>query len=926
MGKILTTFVVMVFCASIQATEYTWNPTVGTTSGSTTRYNWNKKENWLVDGVTATSYPNAADAIVIVPKTSNRIGNGTGKCKEFRYTDKTTFHIIDQGDLKLVSGGLLHAPNAALSSNNNVNWYAGVVCGDTGETGEVELRIPKNMTLQLQKSVSGTCALVKTGPGTLTCSNETKDSSKTTERTFTVPRVILKEGLLRLWGNSASTGLELVFDDEANANPTIEFGATMSNERNLVLINGGLRETARAEGKAHKFTTYNGNVRELVFRGVPQTNPVRFTGRFSGGAGLCWNPDAAETPYVFHYAGGVSDTTGQLLVSNGVVRLMKGASFTALSQTTVASGGTLRVDAAAGLGFTTARLDVDASGATLVLGPGVVLTATTAAVGGVALADGVYTQANANWITGDGVVEVGAQPERPSDILAITEGEDHAVTADSAYAGVTMDATVGDFTFTASSNAKLTIGAQGVVATGREAARTVTLNGPIYLEGPQTWTFSPNDTVVVNGPVYTHRQAGTWQIAGAKQIEFRGENIFTHTLAVSNAIACFYGSTIRGEEGGGITCTPESGVRVHFYGVTTAKEFLFDGASPGNINNLVCLHASEDGLVTTNLFTGYVDVHFGNNQYFEADAGVTSVFRGGVYKDGGMWGPRHGTMVVEEKPMTPARFAIPWEATVVVNVANNKFGTNAAQVYSGATLIFGVPYAMKAYEGSSTWARLTLNGRMVLNGHDQSIVSINGTTGVVTSETAAVLHLVDNKPAGGSDGGPTSQVTRVTFEGGAGYAKEGDFTNWLYKVSSSTGTVAVAKGRLVFTAKAGSVLPLTATATYKRPSEDVSWPNLSAAIVRGGTLVLEHANPWGRETDVVFETTSDKTGQVEIPSGVSVRCRELLVDGELQKPGIYGGPDSTAPNKPLVGGQALFAGAGTLRVVGSNPGLYLIFR
>lgn len=922
MGKTLTTLVVAAFCASIQATEYTWNPTVAASNG---RYRWDNKANWQVDGMEAAAYPKTAEDIAIVPSGTIKVGYA-GTCKEFRYAHTATFPQLDQGDLKLVSGGLLHAPNAALTSSKSVSWYSGLVCGDTGETGEVEIRIPKNMTIQLQKSVSGTCALVKTGPGTLTCSYETKDSSKTTQRTFTVPRVIAKEGLLRMWGNVASTGLELVFDDETDADPTIEFGASESNERNLVLINGGLRETVRAEGKDHKFTTYNGNVRELVFRGVPQTNPVRFTGRFSGGAGLCWNPDAAETPYVFHYAGGVSDTTGQLLVSNGVVRLMKGASFTALSQTTVAAGGTLRVDTASGCGFKTARLDVDASGATLDLGHGVVLTATTAAVGGVTLADGVYTQANANWITGDGVVEVGAQPERPSDILAITEGEDHAVTADSAYAGVTMDATVGDFTFSASSNAKLAIGAQGVVATGCEAARTVTLNGPIYLEGPQTWTFSPNDTVVVNGPVYTCRQAGTWQIAGAKQIEFRGENIFTHTLAVSNAIACFYGSTIRGDEGGRITCTPESGARLCFFGVTTAKEFLFDGATPGNVNYMVQLFASEDGLVTTNFFTGYVDVRFGGNQYFYIDEGVTGVFRGGVFKAGGMWGPNgHGTLVVEEKPMTPARFAMPWASTMVINVANNKFGGNAAQVYSGATLIFGVPYAMKAYEGSSIWARLTLNGQMILNGHDQSIVSINGTTGVVTSETAAVLHLVDNNLAGGSDGGPTSQVTRVTFEGGAGYSKEGKFTNWLYKASSTTGTVAVSKGRLVFTAKEGSALPLTATATYKRPAADISWPNLSAAIVRGGTLVLEHATPWGKQTDVHFEMVSGTTGQIEIPTG-SVRCRELYIGGERQKPGIYGAPDSSAPNKPTVGSQALFTGAGVLNVVSEGMGTIIIFR
>ena len=926
MIKVPLTILFALICTGLQATEYTWNPTTKDSSGK--YYLWNEKANWLVGGATATSYPNATDAIVLVPGNKSQLYSATGKCKEFRYLATDSFPQINQGNLKLVSGGRFSADNAALSSDQSVTWYAGLVCGDTGETGEVEVCIPTRLSLKLQKNISGTCALVKTGAGKLVQGYEVTDSSKTTKRTFTAPKVVYKEGALSLWANVAYENFELVFDGTSDS-LRVEYGASVSNERNFVINNGAIRETELAEGTAHGFVTYNSNLRELVFTGTPTLNPMRFTGRFYGRSGLCWNPNTAETPYEFHCVGGVSDTTGQLLVSNGVMRLMKGASFTALSQTTVASGGTLRVDAASGLGFKTGRLDVDASGATLDLGRGVVLMATTAVVGGETLADGVYTSANASWITGAGVVEVGEQPERPTNVLELVEGSSYTVAADSAYAGVTLAADRGDFALEATVDAVLTVGSQGFVATGCDAARTVTLNGPIFLEGPQTWMFSANDTVVLNGPVFTTRRAGIWQIAGAKEIRFRGANVFAHELAISNAVARFYGTTVAGSEGGRITSAPASGARMHFYGVTTAKDILWNGTGPGTVNSMVKLHASEDGLVKTNLFTGLVSVNFGGNQYFETDGGVTTVFRGGVFKSGGLWGPNGtGTMVVEEKSMTPARFSMPWSSTFVLNVAGNKFGANAGQIYSGAQLITKVPYAIQAYDtvnSSAITARLTLSGRLNLSGNDQSVANING-GGVVTSETAAVFHVVDNNMAGSSDGGTTSQVVRVSFDGGASFSKEGKFTNWFYKVSQSTGTVAVAKGRLVFTSKTGSALQLSSKATYARPNVDCAWPNLSAAIVRGGTLALEHAKPWSSKTDVRFELTSGKTGQVELPAEKIVRCRNLIVDDEALPIGIYGGPDSTAANQPTVGGNSLFTGTGLLKVVGPNPGMFVIVR
>jgi len=882
--------------ATASAATYVWNPT---TVDSKNHYLWETPANWLVNDSTATSYPNSADAIVEVPGNKSQLYNGTGKCKEFHYTDASSFPIVNQGTLKLVTGGKFSFDAFSSKNGTTINWYASITCGDTGETGEVEVNIPAHMNLNLQKGVTGPCTFVKTGAGTLTDAYEVTNPSKNTERSFSVPKVLLREGVLNLWSNKICNGLEIVFDG-ASDDLKVCYGATQTFVRDLTIKSGAIRESALAEGTAHGFTTYSTNVRQIVMTGAPKVNPMRFTGRFYQNAGLCWAPDAAETPYEFQFAKSVSDTTGQLVVSNGVVRLTEGASFTALSRVAVA-GGTLKVDALSGLGFHAEAMEIAASGATLDLGRGVVLACDAATYGASALSDGVYTAANAAWITGEGSVEVG-EVARPSEILTVTEGSSYAFTANCAYAGAVLT-TEADFTFTTSSGAGVTLGAQGLVATGATAARTVTIDCPVCIDGTQTWTFAANDTVVVRGNVITSRDGGVWRIAGAKAVEFRGTNAFVHTLAVSNAVVRFYGTPSLGGDCGTVTCDACSGGRLHFYGVTTGKGVRFDGEKPGTVV-IAQFHASADGLVTTNLFTGYCETQFSGNQYFSIDKDVTAHFRGGVYKKGGLFGPSgEGSMVISDNILTPARLSQNNSTTLILDVAGNVLGGNAGQSASTARLETRVPYAICAYKGDSVMARLTLSGTLDLCGCDQSVAAING-SGTVTSDAPAFLHVDDRAIAGSADGGSTSQVTRVTFQGAAGFSKDGTLTNWLYVASSSTGTVQVTEGCLVFPAKGSEPLALK-SGTYPRPKADIGWPSASKAIVAGGEMLLEHSQAWGAETAVEIGA-----GKLNLASGVRQRCASLVLDGVEAEAGIYGSSESAADIRDDVH----FAGTGVLRV------------
>ena len=143
----------------------------------------------------------------------------------------------------------------------------------------------------------------------------------------------------------------------------------------------------------------------------------RYNGHFYGSAGLVWDPSDAEAEFVFSNV--VHDTTGELVVSNGIVRLFDGASFTALSKLTVASGATLKADDsydatsghATGADFFAQEIKV-AADAKLDLPRDVTLVTKKFAVGDeVVTAVGKYTRADYPALfTGDGTVEIKGVP------------------------------------------------------------------------------------------------------------------------------------------------------------------------------------------------------------------------------------------------------------------------------------------------------------------------------------------------------------------------------------------------------------------------------------------------------------------------------------------------------------------------------------
>ena len=99
---------------------------------------------------------------------------------------------------------------------------------------------------------------------------------------------------------------------------------------------------------------------QLVFDGLSTgVSNLTVNAAFKGSAGLCWNP--ASSTATLTLTGTPNPTTGELTVSNGVVRLT-GAAFSALSRVMVCAGAKLALDDASLAAFRTTRLFVDSQG------------------------------------------------------------------------------------------------------------------------------------------------------------------------------------------------------------------------------------------------------------------------------------------------------------------------------------------------------------------------------------------------------------------------------------------------------------------------------------------------------------------------------------------------------------------------------------
>lgn len=914
-------------------------------------YNWfatGEGCNWT-NTVGAAGVPAAGDAVVLPEKDPETGGTITVSASSDTMQPLAAFtapgpFTLHQGTLVMRAGG------AGVFVGADTWWWAGLACQanpDDPAAEGVVVTVPDGVTFNLQKGITCTGTdVIKAGGGTLVNLAQGISGSYADLKDL---RVRLRGGTFVNHTTSLLQGVRLVFDSD-DPNLRVKIGKAENRSWNWGIRDGAIEESSAVSNTAHGFTSEDGvEAQALTLCGTPTVNPMRFTGSFYRRAGLVWNPEAADAAFVFAKA--VSHTTGELLVSNGIVRLVEGATFSRLSRLDVAAGAQFVVEAGAGSGFMAQEAALAAGGKVFV-GKSVSLTFNRATYNGVALAPGPHTKETAgDWLSGDGLVYVASNtgtPVTPSAATWTGGGTDTLLTTDANWEGdAAPDFQTGGLTATFAGGERATFAVDGFVrfaglvftraftleraadATGRvllgaggvqtpdaDDARTYEIAWPLAAVAPQTWYAASNATLRWTAPLSGFSALDRILVDGPGTQEFCAANTFPNDMTLTNGTVRFAGDGAMGEAAG-TTDVDLRRVRLSFGGGVNTRSLVYFRGDDVKVEPYTV--AVEAG--TTNRFEGRVAHKAVNGNYAtlkvtlgkDAElvfAGETSLNYVNFHTADNA--PAH--LVVTNMPLTVNDRLNFYSAALTVDLwtAQNRVSGNTSFWQSGRVYT-RVPYALDATAYNGNVTRVQLQGdafTLDLCGNDQALGVLHGVAGTVTSDTPALLHLAQNHIPPNYDNGwltvPYVGITnKVAFTGQAGISLDADaryagtFPHVLTSASCSSGTVQVTSGRLTLAAPDGA------------------WTNAAAAVVKGGTLVFEHGGAIGRQTDVFIEG-----GVLELAAGVVQTCRDLFFDGVRQPTGTWGSSTSGARRK----NDERFAGTGVLNVLSDGKGLALILR
>lgn len=923
-------------CLTASAEDWYWNYTK---SGSSYA-NWSFPENWT-NALGQAGVPTTGDAVYFINYKSDYDNKKVpspdlgAKPLDYVYFSCPQTVNLQQGALYLQAGG-----RGLKIESNNVNgmshWGSETLSGE----GEVPYDIASGKSFSVQKVMHGaTATLVLKGGGSLNMGPDAMEYGANTLGSVRIENGSL--GYRIPWG-AVSSSFSLSFGGSAS---TARFCLAKNNRlvrnfdysEDMTVGNHGITG-ADIGGTLPTVNVY------LKCVGTPRRDSLRFTGRFTGKAGLYWAPEtktAAGGNYEFVFAKGVSDTTSDLIVSNGTIRLTENALLGMLSSVVLEQGSVYQLDASARRGNHTGRLCFKDPTAKVLLGSGAVLGATTVEpFDGRTIAVGLHTAASdPDWIEGEGAVFVTGHPEKEGTYAWTGEATSPAFalagnwrnetvpstvlgSAEVKFAEGGLSAALSDITFlygllfagpafrvdAASEAAVLFLASGGIMTSGN--GERYTLDVPMAVTSQQTWTVAANDSLVVSNVVSGYSTEPILK-TGAGELHLCGQNDFPNVLAVTNGPLHVWSDKAFGDSLSP-TWLSSKNVMTTFHGVTTDEPFeFFDYRTSTSIQ-------AAPG--TTNVFNGFFNASKGN---LHVDAGSGAIiFRGGMSCQGNFC--PYGTVIVERTAFALKDRVYPNSTSDIhLRVAQNGFGGNNFMLVSnGSKLWTEVPDAF-----ASTRLSLRNNAEFHLCGNDQTLSVVNGwhaeseREGICESDRPAVLHLADVTPHA-YENGPTSRICRVVFKGQVSLSKEGNQTYYIASESSTTGSLAVAKGRLVMLKPSSENLEPTIRLNSQWTGR---WPQATAAIASGtGVLEIRHSAAFGRKTDIRAEG-----GTIQLNDGVDLRVADFYLGDQVQMPfKTYGGPDSAAEVKPVYPGTGtfVFSGTGVIRPQTHNPGMVILIR
>jgi len=627
---------------------------------------------------------------------------------------------------------------------------------------------------------------------------------------------------------------------------------------------------------------------------------------FQGGAGFDLNAATAEQTASFVRA---SSTTGTLAVTRGKLTLNAkwasaktvtvgaegeltlavAAAFGLATDVRVTEGGLLNV--AAGCDCTVKKLTLPGIGAVT---PGEWGSAESgaenqsAALGGTGKLYVMGEKSTATWTgagSGTSLSEVanwqvgGTVPESvdvTSGGLVATFGDGGAqATADFAARFCGLVLTLPSFTFLQSGTGTFALGADGLVTTASDTARTYTFKPAVKVVSDQSWTVASGNKIVLDGG-----------LKGANRVSKSGAgDIVLNVAGDLSGKVVFTG-------GGRFEINAD---RVDFPMDVTPKD-------AGETDPVVVREACRT------VFGGLVQ--YGGSPAIKPPAGATVEYAGGFSGTVKIRPNQNGGKVVFSGGAVSLNGGY-FDSGCAngIEFATENITSTAFNFYNGdatarKTLACTVPWALKyeftlnlGYAGqeSSMIDAVTLD----ISGGDQGVRCLSGRKVSVA-----------NKPSVWSSGDAVLHAQKVTrfnqadvhglyaiFEGGAGFSCETDatHTNTVESVNTSTGRVCVASGTLTF-------------------AEGASWANAGKVCVSGGRLILPRQGIIANRS-LEVELTG---GALELARGVVLRAKSVSVGGATYEQGTVGGIGSGADHE-----TSLIEGDGMIRL---KCGLALIVR
>ena len=222
-------------------------------------------------------------------------------------------------------------------------------------------------------------------------------------------------------------------------------------------------------------------------------------------------------------------------------------------------------------------------------------------------------------------------------------------------------------------------------------------------------------------------------------------------------------------------------------------------------------------------------------------------------------------------------------STLNTTVADALYATDNGQ--SGVLLNDGATWNLSADQGVNVFGGITNTATVAsqngatfhLRDDCLNTVKITETTTITSDDFTSEVSLTTSKV----------QTNKVAFVGNVNFSKEGVLDHVMEGVSTSTGSVSVKKGRMIFTTG--------------------SWRNASGVTVSdGGTLELRSGNPFDRDTPVEFSGEATD-GMLVIPSGTTVKLRNVTVNGIAL--------NGVVSNGLVTGGGTLIAGQMGVRII-----------